>query len=338
MKKISSLFIFFISLLLFSLLCPCLCATKKEKCNPQDKKVLLRIKAALNNPYHLASWNPGMDCCDWYALNCDFKPPYRVIELTIFSGNISGQIPDAVGDLPYLQNLVFRKLTNLTGQIPRAITKLTRLKMLRLSWTNLSGPVPAFLSELKNLTFLDLSFNDLTGSIPPELSQLQNLDAIHLDRNKLTGTIPESFGNFKGKTPDLYLSHNQLSGPVPRSLGNNFTYQLDFSRNKLEGDVSFLFGKNKTLPIIDLSRNLFEFDLSKVEFNDNLQYLDLNHNKIYGSLPQGLAQLSNLQFLNVSYNRLCGQIPTGGTLQSFDSTAYFHNRCLCGAPLPSCKQ
>ncbi|XP_057505831.1 polygalacturonase inhibitor-like [Actinidia eriantha] len=321
-----------ISLLLFlSLLSPSL----SDRCNPNDKKVLLRIKQALNNPYLLASWNPDNDCCDWYNVDCDLTTN-RIIALTIFSGNISGQIPAAVGDLPYLQTLVFRKLSNLTGQIPSAISKLSNLKMVRLSWTNLSGPVPSFFSQLKNLTFLDLSFNDLTGSIPSSLSKLTNLDAIHLDRNKLTGPIPNSFGEFTGQVPDLYLSHNQLTGSIPKTLGDlNFTV-IDVSRNMLSGDISFMFGSNKTIQIVDFSRNMFQFDLSKVVFPQSLTSLDLNHNKIYGSLPVGLTTL-DLQYLNVSYNRLCGRIPTGGKLQSFDQTSYFHNRCLCGAPLPDCK-
>ncbi|GMP63154.1 hypothetical protein CsSME_00024955 [Camellia sinensis var. sinensis] len=322
-----------LSLLVFlSLPSPSL--SEPEICNSEDKKVLLKIKTALNNPYHLASWNPETNCCDWYSVECD-EITSRIISLTIFGGNISGQIPAAVGDLPYLQTLVFRKLTNLTGSIPSAITKLKHLRTIRLSWTNLSGPVPSFFTELKNLTFLDLSFNDLTGSIPPELAQLTNLAAIHLDRNKLTGTIPESFGTFTGSVPDLYLSHNQLTGPVPKSLGNLDFTRLDLSRNQLSGDLSFIFGSNKTMQIVDFSRNMFEFDLSNVVFPASLISLDLNHNKIFGSLPAGLTAV-NLQFFNVSYNRLCGPIPTGGKLQSFDLTSYFHNRCLCGAPLPAC--
>lgn len=102
------------------------------------------------------------------------------------------------------------------------------------------------------------------------------------------------------------------------------------------GDISFLFGKNKTLQTADFSRNLFEFDLSKVKFPESLENLDLNHNKIFGNLPVEMTEL-RLQFLNVSYNRLCGQIPVGGRLQSYDATEYFHNRCLCGSPLPPCK-
>ncbi|XP_059646355.1 polygalacturonase inhibitor-like [Cornus florida] len=331
MKKAPNLSILLLSLLFLSLPSP----SVSERCNPQDKKVLLQIKKALNNPYHLASWNPQNDCCDWYCVECD-STTNRINALTIFSGNISGQIPAAVGDLPYLETLIFRKLTNLTGTIPPAIAKLSLLKMIRLSWTNLSGPVPTFLSQLKNLTFLDLAFNDLTGEIPASLSELPNLDAIHLDRNKLTGKIPDSFGKFSGKVPELYLSHNMLTGEVPKSLGVLDFPRIDFSRNKLVGDVSFLFGPNKSIQIIDLSRNLFEFDLSKVVFPASLTSLDLNHNKITGSLPAGLTALS-LQFLNVSYNRLCGQIPTGGKLQDFDYSSYFHNRCLCGAPLPACK-
>ncbi|MCE5166192.1 polygalacturonase inhibiting protein [Datura stramonium] len=305
------------------------------RCNPKDKQVLLQIKKDLGNPYHLASWDPNTDCCYWYVVKCDRKTN-RINALTVFQANISGQIPASVGDLPYLETLQFHHITNLTGTIQPTIAKLTNLKSLRLSFTNLTGPVPEFLSQLKNLTFLELNYNQLTGTIPPSLSQLPNLLAIRLDRNKLTGQIPESFGKFKGQIPDLYLSHNSLTGQVPTSLGDlNFT-TLDFSRNKLEGDVSFLFGKNKTIQIIDLSRNTLEFDLSKLEFPESLTSLDLNHNRIFGSLPEGLKDLQ-LQHLNVSYNRLCGQIPQGGELQSFDVYSYLHNKCLCGSPLPDCK-
>ncbi|CAI9301313.1 unnamed protein product [Lactuca saligna] len=324
--------IFFTIILAFLLSLPTL--SRSQRCNKDDEKVLFKIKKSFGNPYHLASWQKTLDCCQWYNVECD-RNTSRIISLTIFSGNISGQIPDEVGDLPYLQTLVLRKLTNLTGEIPSAITKLTHLTMLRLSWTNLSGPVPSFLSKLTNLNFLDLAFNDLTGSIPPELSTLKNLNAIHLDRNKLTGVIPESFGTFTGNVPDLYLSHNQLTGTIPKSLGYLNFSTIDFSRNQLTGDISMFFGTNKTIQTADFSRNSFEFNISELVFPASLTSLDLNHNKIYGSLPAMLTGL-NFQYFNVSYNRMCGQIPQGGDLQTFENTSYFHNRCLCGSPLPAC--
>lgn len=312
-----------------------LTASFSERCNPKDKKVLFQIKTSLNNPYHLASWTPNTDCCDWYCVECD-ETTNRINSLTIFSGQISGQIPPSVGDLPFLKTLIFRHLTNVTGQIPSAISKLKSLQMVRLSWTNLTGPVPAFFSQLKNLTYLDLSFNQLSGSIPSSLSSLPNLGALHLDRNKLTGSIPDSFGKFPGAVPDLYLSHNQLTGVIPKSLGDMDFTRIDLSRNKLQGDASILFGSKKTTQTLDISRNLFEFDLSKAEFSIELISLDLSHNKIYGSIPEGITSV-DLQAFNVSYNRLCGKIPVGGKLRSFDYSTYFHNRCLCGAPLADCK-
>ena len=332
--EISKLFLLSFSLLLL-LLATRPCPSLSERCNPNDKKVLLQIKKALNNPYHLASWDPNSDCCGWYCVECD-RTTHRINSLTIFSGNISGQIPDAVGDLPFLEILVFHKLSNLTGRIPPAISKLKNLKVVDLSWTDLSGPVPAFFKELKNLQVLDLSFNKLSGPIPACLSILPKLDTLHLDRNRLTGPIPESFGKFAGIAPSLYLSHNQLSGKIPSSFRGFNPSSIDLSRNKLEGDLSVFFNAKKTTQIADFSRNLFQFDLSGVEFPKSLTALDLSHNKITGGLPKVMTSL-NLYSLNVSYNHLCGKIPAGGKLQSFADDAYFHNQCLCGAPLRRCK-
>ncbi|XP_057783283.1 polygalacturonase inhibitor-like [Salvia miltiorrhiza] len=305
------------------------------RCNPQDKQVLLKIKQAFNNAYHFASWNPDTDCCYWYIVKCDRKTN-RIIDLNVITANISGPIPDAVADLPFLESLTFHKIANLTGTLPRALTKLTHLKSLTISWTNISGPIPSYVSQFKNLTSLDLSFNDLSGPIPASLAQLRGLTGLMLDRNKLTGSIPESFGELPASLQYLDLSHNQLSGSIPKGWGGlNFT-TLQLQRNRIEGDASALFGRNKSIQNADLSRNMLEFDLSKVEFPDSLRYLDLNHNRIFGALPAGLAG-DTLTFLNVSYNRLCGRIPAGGVLQQMDYSSYFHNKCLCGAPLPDCK-
>ncbi|KAJ6381012.1 hypothetical protein OIU77_029834 [Salix suchowensis] len=308
----------------------------EELCNSHDKKVLLQIKKHFGDPYHLASWLPGTDCCKaWNQVECD-PTTNRIVSLRMYSGNLSGEIPAEVGDLPYLKTLELHKLTNITGPIPTSISNLINLISLRLSRLNLTGPVPDSLSNLKNLRVLDLSFNSLSGSIPSSLALLPEIDILGLDRNKLTGPIPESFGNFVGRVPGISLSHNQLSGKIPASLDNRDFRWVDFSRNKLEGDASMFFGPNKTTGVVDLSRNLLEFDFSKVVFPTSLTNLDINHNKIFGSIPTQMTQLTILS-LNVSYNRLCGLIPQGGKLPSLDYTAYFHNKCLCGTPLESCK-
>jgi hypothetical protein len=153
----------FISLLIFNLLSLSL---SEELCNSRDKKVLLQIKKHFGDTYHLASWLPGTDCrTAWNQVECD-PTTNRVVSLRIFSGNLSGEIPAEVGDLPYLKTLEFHKLTNITGPVPTSISKLIHLISLTLSRLNLTGPVPDSFSNLKNLRVLDLSFNSLSGSIP----------------------------------------------------------------------------------------------------------------------------------------------------------------------------
>ncbi|KAK7290462.1 hypothetical protein RIF29_04905 [Crotalaria pallida] len=303
-----------------------------EKCNPQDKKALLQIKKDLNNPTFLSSWNPHIDCCDmtWEGISCQYKTN-RVQSISLSVNHHAFQIPPSIGNLPYLEILFLFEFPRLTGLIPEAISNLTKLQFLTISSTSISGPIPNFLAKLKNLADLDLSFNKLSGTLPPSLSQLNKLVRFDFDNNKLTGPIPDSYGYFKN-LGTFTLARNQLSGRIPVSLAKLNVYYINFSKNRFEGDASMLFGSNKRTSLIYLSRNLLAFDLGKVELPKKLTTLDVSHNHIYGNLPLGIE---NLTLLNVSYNRLCGEIPKGGNLQSFDGYSYFHNKCLCGSPLPN---
>ncbi|KAF8376658.1 hypothetical protein HHK36_031675 [Tetracentron sinense] len=282
-------------LLLFFIFFPAL--SFADRCLPNDKTTLLKIKNSFFNPNVLLSWDPASDCCGWYVVECN-ETANHVIGLTILYDQISGSIPDAVSDLTHLQTLRLKKLPLLVGNIPPAIGKLTNLVSLQISWTNISGPVPGFLSNLQNLMFLDLSFNKLSGSIPASLAALPNILEIRLDRNRLTGSIPDSFGQLPRTRPSLILSHNGLSGAIPASLGNVDFGRIDFSRNNFSGDASVLFNASKTTEIIDISRNKFEFDFSRAGFMaGSLITLDLSHNKIWGNIPLKITDAIYLQFL-----------------------------------------
>lgn len=330
--EIPNLFLLSASLLL--LLLPSLC---DERCNSDDKEALLQIKKDLHDSYLFDKWDPDTDCCGWDYVKCD-PNNNRVYSLHVFSGDMSAQIPDSVADLPFLETLAFRQLSDLHGPIPEAISKLKRLKVINMKWNRLTGPVPAFIGELKDLEKLDLSSNKLSGAIPANLALLSNLVELHLDWNQFTGSIPDTFGTWAGSGlgPSLYLSHNQLSGIIPFSFNMFDAYIVDISSNMLEGDLSTFFNPHKITRVVDFSYNLLEFDLSGVTFPHTISWLDLSKNKIVGSLPQMMTSME-LETLNVSNNQLCGQIPVGGQLQRFGYSAYFNNKCLCGAPLESCK-
>ncbi|KAJ3697323.1 hypothetical protein LUZ61_001028 [Rhynchospora tenuis] len=307
-------------------------------CNSDDKRALLAIKAAFNNPYLLSSWVPSTGCCDWAGVLCDDSTG-RVYSLYIYQDtNLTGTIPTAIASLPYLRYLMFHHLPGITGPIPSALGNLPHLDQLTISFTSVSGPVPSFLASLQSLTQLDLSFNSLSGSIPASLSLIPNLTFIDISRNHLTGQLPQAlFQNASQQPAYLRLSHNNLSGEIPASYSHINFVQVDLARNKFTGDATLLFGREKPLEKVDLSRNMFQFDLSNVVFPESALYvIDLNHNMIFGSIPQQINIVHNLQIFNVSYNRLCGRIPTGGQLARFEGYDYLHNKCLCGTPLPPC--
>ena len=155
---------------------------------------------------------------------------------------------------------------DLTGEIPRELEGLTKLKVLAagsifylrlvyldsissdretLEWlgdlhftqsayhrsNKLSGELPDELAVLTNLEWLDLDNNLLTGPVPVWLSELSNLRQLHLSNNDLTGSIPVELSAIFDLT-DLTLQRNSLSGSVPSELGNlaNLLH-LDLSGN-----------------------------------------------------------------------------------------------------------
>jgi Leucine-rich repeat (LRR) protein len=239
----------------------------------------------------------------------------RVVGLSVFhDANLTGSLPDAIANLTHLERLVLHHLPGLTGGIPESLTELGNLTLLTISYTGMSGPVPSFLSRLTSLVALDLSYNAFTGAIPASLADIPSLTGINLSRNRLTGTIPPLlFSNVssdeEGHAAYLWLSHNSLSGGVPAEFGAVSFAHVDLSRNAITGDPSAaLFGREKTVQQLDLSRNRFSFSLTGAELPEQqLSLLDLSHNGIRGRIPEQVANLTKLQSFNVSYNKLCGE-------------------------------
>ncbi|MCD9644841.1 hypothetical protein HAX54_033353 [Datura stramonium] len=124
------------------------------------------------------------------------------------------------------------------------------------------SPIPPTIAKLSKLKFLRISQTNISGPVPEFLTKLKNITYINLSYNNLVG-------------------HNQLTGIVPTSFAGWSFDTIDLSRNMLEGDISFLFGKDKTTFEMLLDHNKFEFDFSKLTFGKKLWRLDLNHNKIY---------------------------------------------------------
>ncbi|KAJ6790886.1 polygalacturonase inhibitor-like [Iris pallida] len=313
-------------------------------CNKKDESALLAFKNSFRYS-SLTSWSRSTDCCSsWDSVSCD-SASGRVTILRFFNDYdmpesifLNGSIPAAIGDLSELEHVDFSRISSLEGTIPPQLLKLKKLQSLQISQTQVSGPVPHFLSELASLKGLELRYNRLSGPIPASLGNLVHLTSLTLSGNRLTGAVPASlFSKLpKGSLASLALSENKLTGTVPKSFASVPFSSVYLDNNKLTGDALFLFGRSKPTVHINLARNSLAFDFGKAVFPPSMEYIDISHNEIYGSIPYGITKLRNLNYFDVNSNKLCGKIPpNGGRLLSPEN--YAHNKCLCGGPLKPCK-
>ncbi|KAL0315744.1 UNVERIFIED_CONTAM: putative LRR receptor-like serine/threonine-protein kinase [Sesamum radiatum] len=155
-------------------------------------------------------------------------------EWTTASPQISGAIPDCIGNLTALRSLY---IGNLSSGIPPSLWRLNDLLQLNLTSNVLVGSLPPDIGNLKAATILDLSMNQFSGIIPPSVGDMHDLINLSLAHNKFEGSIPKSIGQLVNLA-ELDLSHNNLSGNIPRSLeGILYLTYFNVSFNDLSGEI-----------------------------------------------------------------------------------------------------
>ncbi|MFQ6648622.1 hypothetical protein Gotur_020907, partial [Gossypium turneri] len=102
---------------------------------------------------------------------------------------------------------------NISGIIPEDLGNLTNLVSLDLYLNTLTGHIPSTLGKLQKLRFLRLNNNTLAGQIPMPLTTIMSLQVLDLSNNKLEGDIPVN-GSFSLFTP-ISFANNRLNNPPP---------------------------------------------------------------------------------------------------------------------------
>ena len=132
-------------------------------------------------------WLTDAPIGEWHGVTVDADG--QVTKLDLQENGVGGAIPEEVGELTSLVELIFWN-NEITGPIPAELGELTRLEILDLDWNDLTGEVPATLGSLENLEKLYFAKNRLTGPPPPSLGRLSSLTVLHLDCNDIAGAIP----------------------------------------------------------------------------------------------------------------------------------------------------
>ena len=247
-------------------------------------------------------------CLNWSGVLC-FNG--RVSGLTRTGVNLTGALPDSIGNLTGLTSLIISS-NPMGGFIPTSIGNLTSLVTLDLSGNAFVGSIPPGVSGLTNLTTLDLNGNTTLGGPIRDLQNLKLLTHLNLSENALDGPIPPGLG-FMTSIQEIQLNNNGLDGALPSTFwGLNNLHTLDVSFNQLN-EIQTGPGTAPSLDDLDISNNFLGGDigttLAKVFTLTFLTELDASTNQLIGPIPAAIGALSALQALDLSGNGLTGPIP-----------------------------
>jgi len=150
------------------------------------------------------------------------------------TNNLTGCIPEDIGNCTELEDLYLFDNLNLGGGIPESIGKLTNLKRFHIGHSGYSGVIPREFGSCISLETSFMGNNKLTGSLPP-IGNLVSLRVMFFNDNKLGGGIPPDIGNCT-KLEALFLHNNNLEGPLPEQLSKckNLRILSLFGNEKLD--------------------------------------------------------------------------------------------------------
>ena len=254
-------------------------------------------------------------------------------ELSIPSNSLRGTVLAnhlfGLSKLSYL-DLAFNSLTvNISlEQVPQFQAQYIRLASCKL------GPrFPNWLQTQKRLWELDISASGISDVIPNWFRNLpSDLRLLNISNNHISGTLPNleatlflemdaSSNCFEGSIPPsvfnaqwLDLSKNMLSGSISLLCGttNQSSWGLshvDFSNNRLSGELPKCWKQWKNLIVLNLDNNNFSGKIEdSIGLLDQLQTLHLRNNSLTGALPSSLKNCRDLRLIDLGKNKLSGKI------------------------------
>ncbi|KAL1360948.1 hypothetical protein HN51_006318 [Arachis hypogaea] len=286
-----------------------------------------------------------------------------LVVLDLSDNHFYGNMPKSLGSIRNIKSIHLGG-NNFSGEIPSSLNNCTQLQVFDAAHNKLSGTIPTWIGDnISKLLVLSLHSNNFHGNIPFSMCNLDEIRVLDLSVNILSGSIPKCISNLSAMATQAnsdYYHYEFDSSVYSRSYavrgvsgvyndsasltwkGKMSKYEstlgllrsIDFSSNRLTGEIPVEMMSLIGLVSLNLSRNLFSGHIPPaIGQLKSIDFLDLSRNHLSGTIPSQLAQIDRLSVLDLSYNDLSGEIPLGTQLQTRDASAYAGNPKLCGAPL-----
>jgi Leucine-rich repeat (LRR) protein len=283
---------------------------------------------------------PLANPCNLPYVTCDnVNGEFLITEIDLSSYGISGTVPSSIG-LSHLK-LLNLEHNALHGSIDSDWSHLTQLQHLRLGDNFFTSSIPSRVGSASKLTILSMEQNLFLNTIPPQLCDLSSLLILSASDNHLTGTIPSCLGTLANLSY-VYLGYNSFDGFIPSSFGDAAELKRMFlDRNELTGEIPLSLFTHQNLEMLSIADCHIEGSIPSVWSSPGLVSLNVGGNKMTGSLPASIQDitalvelsiygnefsmqipaeiiaLTNLEILNAHSNKFIGQIPSElGALQS----------------------
>jgi Leucine-rich repeat (LRR) protein len=259
---------------------------------------------------------------EWYGVTTTGT---RVTSLWRQSNNLTGDIPESIGDLTALEQLHLE--SNTINSIPESIGNLRELEILWLGWNPLVS-VPESIGNLVKLKQLHLGSMDIPlGTLPDSICNLVNLEWFALGGSGLN-SLPDNFGNLTSLV-NLFLWSNNLT-ELPAGFGDLESLQYLILNNNQLTTLPDSFGDLDQLSQLFIEDNqLTHFPES---FGDlaSLDSLWVRFNQI-SSLPESFGNLSDLNLLKMSVNNLTS-LPASFSNLATVNEVYLDNNQIASLP------
>ncbi|XP_045824841.1 receptor-like protein EIX1 isoform X2 [Trifolium pratense] len=209
---------------------------------------------------------------------------------------------------PFQLSYLFLSNTNQGPNFPSWIYTQKSLQYLDLSSSGISlVDKNKFSSLIERISdYLDLSNNSLTGDISN--LTLKGELILYLYRNNFTGGLP----NISPNVGDVDFSYNSFSGSIPHSWKNSkYLGSINLWNNKLSGEVLEHVSDWTQLWFLNLGENEFSgtIPIKMSQLFLNLHVLILRANQFEGPIPTQLFNQSYLFHLDLAHNKLSGSMP-----------------------------